>query len=118
MTSKQEIQVHYYYRLGSYKDSTQAVVVVTEIRPEDNAFYDDHQDGGWFTLSSVVFKYVDPAHAREHGIGWESSEYARDHWTLLEDEQIDEALQDCQTRERQLKAYWEQQDRLSHQYDC
>ena len=84
-----EIRVGSIYLLGTYQAGNQILdrlVQVTALKPNDRGWYDEHQEGGWYTIGSVEYIYVDDmTHAERVGGGpaWSSLEYAQDHWSMI-----------------------------------
>ena len=72
-----QIEVGRTYRQGSYKSPDRVKVTVTAILPDEQGWYDDHQEGGWWSKGCVEFT----VHGKYGGEGFVTSlEYAQDHW--------------------------------------
>ena len=91
--TKTEITIGDTYRMGSYEGAAHgrvtgwspssggSVVRVTGFSPSGRGWYNDHQDGGWFTTGTVEFQYLDAEQREDNPDGGTVSlEYAADHW--------------------------------------
>jgi hypothetical protein len=73
------IEVGRRYRLGSYESRGRSpLVVVTRIEPDEGSFYDDHQEGGWYSRGVVYYQEVE---AGLKVTDEQSLEYAQDFWS-------------------------------------
>jgi len=72
--NKANIEVGKKYETDSYKGTD--IVTVTKINPSEKGWYDDHQEGGWWSKGIVEGIYKSDGDEC-----LESLEYAQDFWT-------------------------------------
>jgi hypothetical protein len=71
---KTKIEVGKSYKVDSYKTNKSHIVTVNDVDLNEKMWYDDHQDGGWWSKGSV-------SATDDNGTEiYESLEYAEDLW--------------------------------------
>ena len=76
------IEIGSSYRLGRYKSPSRKMVTVIELCDGMTGWYDDHQGGGFDSRGVVCFVFGEDDDDKE--IFFESYEYAKDNWDLVE----------------------------------